>query len=399
VLWKLERFDEALTDLNEVLTDLPDAAPLLVLRGRVLLQLGRMHEAASDFDRVLQLDPKNAEALHGRAVVLIEDQQPELAMSLLDAALRIAPEDPNSLLSRARLLWDDRELRLAEADLSKLLTKSPNFIPAIMFRAEIRLRQRRFEDSLGDYDHVIQDDPENATALVARSIVHELLENPENAQRDLRRAAELFPEAEDRLTITRLLLQASLAFENEHYTNAIRFVEEVLALQPENHNALRCRAASHWFLDQFVEALHDYDLLLEIPEIPDQPRAGLLISRGAVLGELGEFDQALEILLPAVAEARRTRGKDLARGLNALGRTLTGLERFAEADEAFRESLSMEPENAWLHFNRGLYFLAQGQRLAAGKCFSLAHHLTRPPLSPRKRLQAAAFIRQLKAIH
>lgn len=399
VLWNLERFDEALTDLNEVLTDLPDAVPLLVLRGRVLVQLGRLREAAIDFDRVLQIDAQNVEALHGRALVFIDDRQLELAMSLLDAALRIAPDEPNSLLSRAKLLWDDRELRLAEKDLSKLLSKSPNFIPAILFRAEIRLRQRRFEDALADYEHVIQDDPENAAALVARSLVHEQLGNTDAAHSDVKRAAELFPESEDRLTVTRLLLHASLAFEHERYADAIRFVDEVLTLHPENPNALRCRAASHWFLDQFVEALHDYDLLLELPEIPDQPRAGLLISRGAVLGELGEFDQALEILLPAVAEARQTRGKDLARGLNALGRTLTGLERFNEADEAFLESLTMEPENSWLHFNRGLYLLAQGQRQAAGKCFSLAHNLTRPPLSPRKRLQAAAFIRQLNTSH
>ncbi|MGV2341426.1 MAG UNVERIFIED_CONTAM: tetratricopeptide repeat protein [Planctomycetaceae bacterium] len=129
VLWSLERFDEALTDLNEVLTDLPDAVPLLVLRGRVLVQLGRLREAAIDFDRVLQIDAQNVEALHGRALVFIDDRQLELAMSLLDAALRIAPDEPNSLLSRARLLWDDRELRLAEKDLSKLLSKSSQLHP------------------------------------------------------------------------------------------------------------------------------------------------------------------------------------------------------------------------------------------------------------------------------
>jgi len=398
VLWSLERFDEALTDLNEVLADLPDAVPLLVLRGRVLVQLRRPHEAAIDFDRVLQIDAQNVDALHGRAVVFIDDQQLELAMNLLDAALRIAPDEPNSLLARARLLWDERELRLAEADLSKLLTKSPNFIPAIMFRAEIRLRQRRFEDAKSDLDHAIQDDPENSVALLSRSLVHEHLGNPEEARSDFTRAAELSPDSQERLTVNRLLLQASLSFEDEHYADAIQFVEEVLTLQPENPHALRCRAAAHWYLDQFVEALHDYDLLLELPEIPDQPRAGLLISRGAVLGELGEFEQALDILLPAVTEARQTRGRDLARGLNALARALTGLERFTEAHEAFIESLSMEPENAWLHFNRGLYLLAQGQRQAAGKCFSLAHNLKRPPLSPRKRLQAAAFIRQLNAV-
>ncbi|MFM7055739.1 MAG: tetratricopeptide repeat protein [Planctomycetota bacterium] len=192
----------------------------------------------------------------------------------------------------------------------------------------------------------------------------------------------------------RLMLQASLAFEDERYATAIEHADETLALQPEHHTALRCRAAAHWYLDQFVEALHDYGQLLLLPESPDHSRTGLLISRAAVLSELGEFDQALEILLPAIAAARTARSRDLARGLNALGRALTGLERFPEADEAFRESLTMEPENAWLHFNRGLFFMVQGQPTAAGRCFALAHGLKRPPLSPRKRLQTAAFLRK-----
>jgi tetratricopeptide (TPR) repeat protein len=392
-LWKLERLEEALAELNLLLTDLPEAAPLLVLRGRIQLRMGQPAQAAADFDRAIQLDPQNVDALQGRAVVFIDDRQPELAMSLLDAALRIEPADPNSLLTRARLFWEDHELQRAENDLTRLLDHAPDFIPAILFRAEVRLRQQQLTTALSDYNNVLLSEPENTAALIARSLLHELLNDPENARNDIDRATQLAPESTDSLTASRLMLQASLAFEDERYPEALEKAEEVLELQPETPHALRLRAAARWYLDQFVEALHDYDQLLLLPEQPDQPRTGLLISRAAVLGELGEFDQALEILHPAIADARTSRGRDLARGLNALGRTLTGLERFAEADEAFRESLSMEPENAWLHFNRGLFFVVQGQRLAAAKCFALALRLKRPPLSPRKRLQATGFIR------
>ncbi|MFM8474229.1 MAG: tetratricopeptide repeat protein, partial [Planctomycetaceae bacterium] len=398
-LWKLDRLEEALTELNLLLTDLPEAASLLVLRGRVLLRMGQVQQAAADFDRVLQQDPRNVDALQGRAVVFIDDHQPELAMSLLDAALHIEPADPNSLLTRARLFWEDHELQRAENDLTRLLDHAPDLIPAILFRAEVRLRQQQLSTALSDYNHVLLSDPENTAALIARSLLHELLDDPEKARNDIDRATQLAPESTDSLTVSRLMLQASLAFENERYAEVIEKTEEVLDLQHDTPTALRLHAAARWYLDQFVEALHDYDQLLLLPETPDQSRTGLLISRAAVLGELGEFDQALEILLPAIAEARSSRSRDLARALNALGRTLTGLERFADADEAFRESLSMEPENAWLHFNRGLFLMVQGQRQAAGKCFALAQRLKRPPLSPRKRLQAAAFIRLNETEH
>lgn len=397
VLWRLERFKEALKDLNLVLTDLPDAIPLLTLRGRVQLQLKQPQKAAMDFDRVLQLDPQHVEALHGRAMVFIEDKQPQLAMSLLNAALQTAPTDPQSLMARARLHWEDRELRLAEADLTKLLTHSPDIITAILYRGEIRLRLQRFEDARKDYDHVLLMEPGNRTALICRSILYEQIGDTENARIDMEQAFERHPEAAVWLPIDRLLLQAMIAYDSQQYAEAIAFANKMLALQPDNHEARRCRAASYWFLNLFAEALHDYEQLLLISVIPCQPRTGLLISQAAALGELGEFEQALKILQGAIRNARRTRSRDLARGLNALGRTLTALKRYSEADEAFRESISMEPEDGWLHFNRGLFFLAQGQPSAAGKCFSLARRLTRLPFSPRKRLLAAAFVRQLNS--
>ncbi|MFM7056627.1 MAG: tetratricopeptide repeat protein, partial [Planctomycetota bacterium] len=154
-LWKLDRLEEALSELNLLLTELPDAAPLLVLRGRVHLRLGQPQQAAADFDRAMQLDPQNADALQGRAVVFIEEHQPELAMSLLDTALRIQPAEPNSLLARARLLWEDNELPRAEKDLTTLLDDTPEFVPALLFRGEVRLRRKHFDSALTDYNHAL----------------------------------------------------------------------------------------------------------------------------------------------------------------------------------------------------------------------------------------------------
>jgi tetratricopeptide (TPR) repeat protein len=138
--------------------------------------------------------------------------------------------------------------------------------------------------------------------------------------------------------------------------------------------------------------LQDYSHLIDIQEEPD---AASFNGRGQVYAELGEYELALKDLETAVKLARTSSASGLPYSLSGLGKTLTGLVRYEEAEAAFRESLSIRPDNAWLHFNRGLLYLAKDDHRSAGFCFELALRLDNPRLSPRKRVRAEAFVAKL----
>ncbi len=201
------------------------------------------------------------------------------------------------------------------------------------------------------------------------------------------------PEHAEPIQIMRLLMKASLAHHGQQYEEAIQAATEVIDLDSENTIAYRYRASAYWYSEQFVEALLDYTHLIETQEVPNP---GVFSGRGQVYAELGDFDQALKDLEKAVEMARASDSSGLPFSLNGLGRALTGLGRLDEAEVAFRESLSLQPDNAWLHFNRGLLYLAKNEPQHAGHCFDLSLRLTNPRLSPRKHSRAQAFVERLK---
>jgi tetratricopeptide (TPR) repeat protein len=107
---------------------------------------------------------------------------------------------------------------------------------------------------------------------------------------------------------------------------------------------------------------------------------------------------ALADLQEAVELARKSElNTVLAYTLNGLGKTLAGLGRYAEAQAAFEESFSLQPKNAWLHFNQGLMAAVQNQTARAVDFFKQALELTDPALSPKKRAKAKAYVERYSA--
>jgi tetratricopeptide (TPR) repeat protein len=78
--------------------------------------------------------------------------------------------------------------------------------------------------------------------------------------------------------------------------------------------------------------------------------------------------------------------------LNNLARALIGNDQLEEADSVLKESLDLQPRNAWVYFNRGLLRLAQKNPTLALEDFQTAVAASEPRLPPRKLAKAKAFI-------
>ena len=389
---KLNQSESAISDLDQVLTQAEGWAHARVIRGFLHLNQGDLELAAEDFEHALKQVPSLVDAYRGRSIVHRLKGETREALAMLDKALLLDPEDAACRLDRSQLLVSENDLKGATKDLDSVLSSLPELLPALLSRAQLKLQLGKIDDAQKDFEAILKSHPEFTPALIGRSIVLEQKGEHDRSLQDLEAATRNSPENAQAIEISRLLMKAYLAHKNEQFDAAIQAATDVIAIDAENYMAYRYRAGSYWYSDCFVEALQDYSHLIHTQEESD---AAAFNGRGQVYAELGEYELALTDLETAVKVARKNKDSGLPYSLSGLGKTLTGLARYDEAEAAFRESLSIQPDNAWLHFNRGLLYLAKEDHRSAGLCFELALRLENPRLSPRKRARAEAFVERI----
>lgn len=378
----------ALSELNTLLSSHPDASDALVFRGFLHISLGDSDLATKDFQLARQLAPRLVSPLYGLAIVSRMAGDFPAALQLLDTALQIEPTDDGCLLERARLLATKDDLQAATRDLDTVLEHDPDSLPALLSRARIRLDLGKLDDARRDFDAILKQEPESMEALIGRSVLSEQSGDADSARDDLQKATEHSPEKSDRIEVARLLIQAAIAHRNEQFEDAVALCSQALEIDPDNYEARLERARAWWYSDCFVEALEDYQVLIDTAALPS---AELLCCRGGIYNELGEFDLALEDLEDSRQLAILDSIAILPWTLSSLARTFTALERWTDAEAAFSECLRLQHNSPWFHYYHGLYFVARMDHVMAAQCFQRALSTTRR-LPPSKRARAQAFL-------
>ena len=125
MLQTLQRFDEAVPAVDELVKSFPDSAANWTLKGDILLQKEDLSGSLSSYDRSLLLDSTSIETLINKGVVLQEMNELDLAEAVFKKALKSGKYEDllnNNLgyLSIQRMQWD-----LAAAYVKKALEKDP----------------------------------------------------------------------------------------------------------------------------------------------------------------------------------------------------------------------------------------------------------------------------------
>jgi tetratricopeptide (TPR) repeat protein len=394
LLFQSGDYQQAIRDLSVALEQHPAWEEARIMRGYALLGAKQFPEALAEFDRTVQDFPSLAEAYNGRAQVRLAMNDKSEALEDLNKAVLLAPENVAYRLNRSRVLVDQHELELAKQDLDQSLTVDPKCVPALFQRAHVQLTLGQYTSARRDFDRLIDMLPDNPTPYIGRSIAWDQVGRPDQADLDRQEAVERAPFASENLELSRLILAAHVAFNNEQYERAVELATEAIDRQPDNRDACRMRAAARWYMEEFVEALQDYRYLIEEDQEVTRHDCSAC---GQVLAELGEFEEALAQLNRSIDLAKEQGDTvGLAFSLNGRGRALTGLGRLDEAERSFDESLALRPANAWLHFNRGLLYLERQQPEYALACFELALRVQSPKLTPRKRQRAQGFVDKMR---
>ena len=387
--------ETAIDDFTSALELAPGWVDALLERGHALLKIEEHEKARDDFEQVIQLSPERAEGYTGRGITYLIEGKKAAAAHDLNQAISLDPSNLNCRLNRAKLLLELTEMDLAKEDLNEVLAAEPQNGAALWQRAYINLYQGQFVEAQKDFDRVIEMNPELSQSLIGRSVAFEFAGDVEKAEADREEARRLEPFSTDQLNTDQILLTASVAAMNEQFEKAIELASQVIDEQADPpYEAYRTRGHSRWYIESFVEALDDYAYIIENS---DGATRHDYSAYGQILCELGEYESGLASLDRSIEIAREEEDQvGLAFSLNGRGRALAGLGRLDEAEVAFNESHGLKPENAWLHFYRGLMYFEQKDATKALACCEQALIASSPKLPPAKRRRAQGFIETMR---
>jgi len=133
-LYKLNRNDEALADLNKSIEMNPHVANTYNSRGLVLKELKKYEEAYRDYSKVIQLKPDFILAYNNRAIALIELKRIDEAVNDLRQAIAIKPDYAEATNNLGTLLVNEKRYSEAVECWNKAVELQPGFPVAYFWR-------------------------------------------------------------------------------------------------------------------------------------------------------------------------------------------------------------------------------------------------------------------------
>ncbi|MBO5209684.1 MAG: tetratricopeptide repeat protein [Lachnospiraceae bacterium] len=196
--FRLNEFDNAISDFNEAINLKPDFAEAYVGRGNVYCYQGKYDCAIKDFDEAIRLNPTiesyncrartyymkdeydfvirdcdeairikaNANSFYYRGRAYFYKEEYELAMRDYNEAIRLDSNDSITYWARGDLYYEKGEYDLAIKDYNESIRLSPDWDLSYQSRGEAYFQKGKYDLALKDYQEALRISPESLLAQV-----------------------------------------------------------------------------------------------------------------------------------------------------------------------------------------------------------------------------------------
>ncbi len=348
-------FARAIEEYKQAIQFDPDSAFLSAELADLYARTGRIREAVLQAEEVLQRDPSSLEArrLLGRIYLRVLGEPSggtqrgdvlRRAIEQFEAIARLQPKDPGVRVTLGRLYRLSSDFSKAEEVLKEALALEPESEAALTTLAFLYTDASQFHAASELLEKATGRNPD-PKLLAALGAAYEQGREHGKAIQAYRKALERDKDNTQFLSA----LGRNLIY-NEQYEEALVPYQAVAAAQPRNGNAfLR--------LGQIYRQLRKYDLALEnlrkagalMPESVEVPYNLALLHEAQ--GRPHEAIQAMQKLLDQTnqADASQQGPREKANRailLERLGVLYRSTENYTAAEEAFRQMLESDEENA-----------------------------------------------------
>jgi protein O-GlcNAc transferase len=318
----------ALTAFDQVLASDPRHSDALMNRGSVLIALGRAEEALQAADSALEIQPDSPVALLNRAAALLSLRRYREALTAADQLLRINPRHIKGLVNKTVALLGLGDHAAAWATLTTVLTFDSFNPDALELKLQVLLGLRRFTEVVTEGQRLLakHSDRPGIKLAVARALA------------TLGRRAEAEPLVDAVLGAAHqapeaVVLKVDILLSRREGEAGRILLEQALADDPERAPLWSAKSALFLAKGDHAAALAAAERALAL----DADHLQAAIHRIAALNGLCRFSEAL-----AMAGEWLERGASEWQLHANLGGALAGLERFAEARQAFARARELD---------------------------------------------------------
>lgn len=377
ILLQLFRNEDALAAANEALSLNADHPFAYEQRGVAHSQLGQAEQALADYNRALEINPVNEDAYLYRGGVYKQLQQPQKALADYDRALEIDPEYYGVYLVRALTHWHLEQSDRAFADLETAIALEPELPIAYSTRGNLYREAGENERAIADYTQAIQVAPQYSEAYQGRGIAYTRVGNYEQAITDFTRALDLepefanayffraeFPEYLRHLSVREQFEHDSYYFRGYAYLNLQKFESAIadftkaISINPEDGTSYPFRGLAYRFSGKLEQALTDYSRAIELnKKYGDRSNSMQAVNyshRGDVYLQLQDYERAAFDFTQAIQLAP----EDLSSYRNR-GKAYVALQEYDKAITDFTKVLEINPDDAEAYFTRGTVYHKQ----------------------------------------
>lgn len=274
-----ESIDEAIALLKESPKDLAKA---YILRGKMVEGVDAKLE---NFEAAVKADPKNVDALQGRAILYSEKGEDDKAVADLTVLLESDAQNVVVLEAITEILTKLKKYDKAFEYVQKVIDLKPMSPEGYLLRARLHAMKDDDKASLADLDKALELDPRNLLGLFMRIGVHGALGNKDKAKQDsdlLLRIAPDLPAA--------ILVRSQLAASEKRFGDAIVDIKSLLHSDPKNEE-YRLTLAMYLVADKRPRKAIE---ILDNVIADNEKNADALRSRGDALLSIGKHAEAIE---------------------------------------------------------------------------------------------------------
>ncbi|XP_059375921.1 uncharacterized protein ttc6 isoform X2 [Carassius carassius] len=362
-LFNTSKWMQALEDFSLLLKQEPGNATARTYRGRIYTKLGWFEKSVEDLSLAVHLDPSSWLAFYHRGC-LLREIMPHMALRDFSTSVLIndSAENLRAFLHRGQVYMTLRRWRQAMADFEAVIKLDSHSRFAAVAHVSLglicMLNMGRQYEAIRRFSNALKVDPTYVKAYVCRARAYFNVNNLSRAVKDLTRAIHIKPDAYDLH-----ILRGKYLYEMKQFdlaTLCIRYTAEMktaLGLSPVQ------QAVVQSFLGNYANAI----VCLEeaVDTCPSPPH---LILLGRTLMREHRFKEAVESFRKALSllgtyKTKLITSQEAAEVLYLMGtcymKQMLLLQESEDslllhALDAFNSAVSMNPDHAEAHHQRGL---------------------------------------------
>jgi tetratricopeptide (TPR) repeat protein len=350
--------------------------PSALKQGQRYLRQGQYEQAIAAYSEAIQEDPSDRQAYYGRAEAYIELRDFDRMLADYSQVVALYPTDAESYRRRARGIQrfginDERAL----ADYTRSIELRPDDPELYQKRIEIYEYDHDESNTITDYTRLIELQPERSWWYCKRGLAYVMrsVESGDAADRELALADGARAMAVDRKNGPRCRMDIAMAVNAPGV--AIDIMTEMIALDSTNPELYDQRALAHLRLQQYDQAIADYQKVVELH--PENGRALLLL--GNAYSYKGDDERAIATYSQTLAlNPTDDLRVELSRTYDSLATQAVNENDYERALAHYRTAQSLAPEDddipeaiAHVYMLRGIEYNRSGDYAEALSDFNL----------------------------